>query len=109
MIHPPHSDQPRLSFSLFIRCQGRTKEQRVLLFASLCPGNGARGRSGSLSSVAPILHASKAIVSPAPYQVHMILLRFGSCEPMLTNYTGHFIREKVDILFRDSDDFLFRY
>jgi hypothetical protein len=39
----------------------------------------------------------------------MNLLRFGGCEPMLTNYTGHFIREKVDILFRDSDDFLFRY
>jgi hypothetical protein len=39
----------------------------------------------------------------------MNLLRFGGCEPMLTNYTGHFIREKVDILCRDSDDFLFRY
>lgn len=117
MIHPLCSDRPGLSFSLFIHCQGRTacpersegKEQRVLLFAPLCPGNGARGRSGSLSSVAPFLHTSKAIVSPAPYQVDMNLLRFVGCEPMLKNYTGHFIREKVDILFRDSDDFLFRY
>lgn len=39
----------------------------------------------------------------------MILLRFDVSGLMLTIYTGHFIREKVDILFRDSDDFLFRY
>jgi len=36
-------------------------------------------------------------------------LGFDGSGLMLKNHTGHFIREKVDILFRDSADFLFRY
>ena len=108
MIHPLRSDRSGLSFSLFIHCQGKTKEQRGSLITPLCPGNGARGRSGRTPAL-PYPPTNEVIVSPAPYLVYMNLLRFGDCRPMLMNYTGHFIREKVDILFRDSDDFLFRY
>ena len=42
-------------------------------------------------------------------QTYMNLLRIDLSSQMLTNYTGHSIREKVDILFRDSADILFRY
>ena len=108
MTCPPRSGRLGLSFPLFIHCQGKTKEQRGPLIAPLCLGNGVHGRSGRTPAL-PYPPTNEAIVSPALYQAYMNLLRFGGCGPMLKNYTGHSIREKVDILFRDSGDYLFRY
>jgi hypothetical protein len=109
VTHGTRSGLRRMSLPLFCPLPGQNEraESAAVWRLSALATELVGARVGLHRS--PVLRTSKAIVSPGPYQVRMNLLRLSGCGPMLKNYTGHFIREKVDILFRDSDDFLFRY